>query len=136
MRKIYLFLAVLCCAFIATMPVKAADRVQKDGIYYCKSYLDGKNVGAVDYSFTCYPAQATSNYSYLSGNIAIASAVDGIGTIQMVRSYAFSIMDANVNITLPNTIKEIQYGAFQNATGLLSIHLNEGITKFGASVFQ
>ena len=114
MRKIYLFLAVLCCAFIATMPVKALDRVQKDGIFYYKGYLyDGSIVGAVDRSYTCVPAQATSNYSYLSGNISIAPAVDGIGTIQMVCSYAFSIMDANVNITLPNTIKEIQYGAFK-----------------------
>ena len=136
MRKIYLFLAVLCCAFIATMPVKAADRVQKDGIYYSFVYRDGEYVGSVDRSFTCAPAQATSNYSYLSGNIAIASAVDGIGTIKIVRSYAFSIMDANVNITLPNTIKEILSGAFQNATGLLSIHLNEGITSFGPKVFE
>ena len=118
MRKIYLFLAVLCCAFIATMPVKAADRVQKDGIYYSSVYRDGEYVGAVDYSFTCYPAQATSNYSYLSGNIAIASAVDGIGTIKIVRAYAFYLMDANVNITLPNTIKEISTSAFMKATGL------------------
>ena len=136
MRKIHLFLAVLCCAFIATMPVKAADRVQKDGIYYYKSYLDGKNVGAVDYSFTCYPAQATSNYSYLSGNVAIASAVDGIGTIEKVRGWAFYLMDANVNITLPNTIKEIGTCAFEKATGLLSIHLNEGITSLGQEVFK
>ena len=149
MKKIYLLLAVLCMAFLSSIPAAADDDwafVEKDGIHYS---LKGKNKVYVINGFNVFSSQIDRygeyNYSWLSGDINIPSkvyfsvplhAIYSNQEVVAIENSAFSNMTASVNITLPSTIKEIGRFAFLNATGLKSIRLNEGITEIGYWAFS
>lgn len=127
MRKIYFFLLALCCAMMASLPAMAQYEL-KDGIFY-------KTIDDVDLGACGHVVQYNNRYKHLSGDVAISSYVDGIGTIRVIDANAFLRMEPTVNITLPNTIQKINYNAFYEATGLQSITLNEGLTTMGSQTF-
>ena len=94
--------------------------------------------GWVDYQYYVWgSSNADYNYSALSGDVYIASYVQGVGIITQIGAYAFAHKkDGGMfNVILPSTIQEIRGAAFLRATKLYSIQMNEGLTTIGNNVF-
>ena len=136
MKKPILFFAALCCAFITLLPQKAAgNTVCQDGVYYTK---EKGMTGYVYYQYSPSGSYNTdANYSALSGDVYIASYVQGIGIITKIGGYAFANKKNGgmFNVILPSTIQEIRGTAFLRATKLYSIQMNDGLTTIGTNVF-
>jgi hypothetical protein len=120
MRKIYLFIAVFCCALMVSVPTKAI--VELDGIRY--DIVKDADLGVCGH---VVQISLFNNYSHLSGDVAIPETVEGIGTIHVIEKNAFIHMTPTVNMTLPKTIRKIGEMAYYDATGLQCITLNEGL---------
>ena len=56
--------------------------------------------------------------------------------IQKIRADRFKDKKYLVNLTLPNSVKEIEKGAFEGCENLLHINLPKGITKIPAGAFK
>lgn len=148
MKRIYFFIAALCCMFSFLLPQKASAWICTDtytqrinGVRYAYEECHYESVVARDDGDPFSPPATLSfqNYSHLTGTITLESSVKLGGkkrTIRSIHSEAFRNMkQANVNLILPNSIEKIGNYAFYDATGLLSIRMNEGLTELGERVF-
>ena len=130
MKKSVLFFSALCCIVSCLLPQNAqAQTACLDGVYY---FFDGSSGRVTSQSVS------DQNYSALSGDVYIASNVQGIGEITSIGVSAFANKKSGgmINVVLPYTIKEIDFQAFLGATKLYSIQLNEGLTTMGKQAFQ
>ena len=148
MKRIYFFIAALCCMFSFLLPQKASAWICTDtytqrinGVRYAYEECTYECAVTKDEGDPFSPPATLSfqNYSHLTGTITLESSVKLGGkkrTIRSIHSEAFRNMkQANVNLILPNSIEKIGNYAFYDATGLLSIRMNEGLTELGERVF-
>ena len=89
--------------------------------------------GDFTYQLSGNDAQITS-YKGSGGNVTIPETIDG-HTVTTIKYNAFK-NNANITgITLPKTIKEVGYSAFENCTGLKSFRMNyNGTVEYKAEI--
>jgi hypothetical protein len=86
-----------------------------------------------DVNSEAYIARNTN--SYVSTDLIIPKVLDEYPVVGIVDG-AFKGNKHNIqSIIIPNTVKNIQYGAFRNNTNLLSVAIPNSITNMGSGVF-
>ena len=136
MKKPILLFAALCCilSLLTTQKALADNYTRKiwyDGVLY--GYNQTQKRGEVVYE----QLGGIFNYKDLSGDVTIASDVQGIGEITAIAKSAFSYKKSGnmISVTLLGTIQKIEQAAFYDTPKLYSIHLNEGLKEMGVAVF-
>ena len=115
-------MAVLLCS----VTVSASIHVEIEGIWY--------NL----YSETEQAEVANNTESVYSGSITIPATVsyEGVNySVTSIRDYNF-IGDGITDITIPESVTSIGYGAFSGCENLTSITIPEGVTSINSSTFE
>lgn len=123
MKKISIFILgfIMAAGFILTSPV-SAKAYEENGFYYEVEDREAKITGSL--------------YDWEKGDkpeLVIPSKIGGF-TVTAIGSYAFSGRQFEV-VTIPDTVTEIQSGAFSGNTKLKSISLPENLTRVSTTLF-
>jgi len=70
-----------------------------------------------------------------NGKPVIAIAVDGFNN-SSAWAYAGLSYNGITSVTIPDSVKEIGMGAFQNCKGIVSVSMGKNVTKIGANAFK
>ncbi len=132
LKRIAVILAVLSmvlCVFPQTaVKTSAVDVYQfsQDGFYYTISAVSGTiEASIVGYNFE------------ESGKAAIViPAILGSYPVTSISSDAFAGQTGITSVSIPQNIRSIGTGAFQNCTGLKSVTMAAGITEISESTFK
>lgn len=127
-NKTLLFLLLSVCMSMVTANTWAYD-AKIDGIYY--------NFSGTEASVTYYSMGQKENCQAYQGSIVIPESVTYNGQTYRVTSIgedAFYYCSELTSITIPNSVKTIGKGAFQNC-GLTTITIPDGVTSIGREAF-
>ena len=109
------------CLFLCEFSFLNAHALELDnGIVY--SVLEDGTIQIDDYTGT-------------ATNLEIPSTIDG-KTVTVIGKYAFTSNKTIQQVSLPDTVKEIDYAAFADATNLQKINLGNGLESIGTYAFQ
>ena len=70
------------------------------------------------------------DYTGTATNLEIPNTIDG-KSVTVIGKYAFTSNKTIQQVSLPDTVKEIDYAAFADATNLQKINLGNGLEKIG-----
>lgn len=134
MKKIFLFIAALCCLMMVSLPAEAGYKPEEiDGVIY--GTFSSQTEGSVDVSVVSF----TSN---LSGEVVIKDYITMAyddhtywHKVTKIEEHSLDYIDTAFSVVCPSTLVEIKKNAFNRSTGLTSIKINPELQYIGMQAF-